>query len=231
MVRTLFMLFVFMSQGCNRSADSFEREAQNVKNQSIEENTLYRNALSSGFNMDASFKSSSDSFQKRLLGLRYLRYLAIENITVSKEEVFAYYKKEISGFRRIKNQVKVYHLYTYKKSEAEGYIQSLSSAGKKNEKNELFLKYKIQPRTVSSGELIPELEKVLFQQKSKKRLHGPIKSIKGYHVLFILERFSTGTVVPIEEVYDEIYQRVFQKKYALKSLHVLDSLLNHTPYI
>jgi parvulin-like peptidyl-prolyl isomerase len=165
------------------------------------------------------------------LGQSYLRSLAIKNIAVSKKEVFAYYNEEISGFRRTKNKAKIYHLYTKKKSDAEEHIQTLSSAGKKNEKNDLFLKLKIQPSIVSNGELIPELNNVIFHKKSKKRLHGPIKSKRGYHVLFIIERFEAGTVAPIEEVYDEIYQRVFQKKYALKSLHILDSLLNHTPYI
>lgn len=37
-------------------------------------------------------------------------------------------------------------------------------------------------------------------------------------------------MVLFEEVYDEIYQRIFQQKLALKSLHILDSLISQTPY-
>ncbi len=232
----LLILFVCFLQGCgggnSRSgvAEIKKPETSRLEGQRVEENILFLNALSSGFNLDASFKSSSDLFQQKLLGQRYLRSIAIKNIGVSKEEVVAYYNKEKNSFKRTKNQAKIYHLYTDNKPEADEIMRVLSFSGKKFEKNELFLKYNIRPSVVSQGFLIPELDKPLFSKKSNPLLHGPIKSKYGYHVLFVIEKFAVGTSIPIEEVYDEVYQRVFQTKYALKSLHVLDSLRNHTPY-
>ena len=90
-------------------------------------------------------------------------------------------------------------------------------------KNDVFQKYNVKPRLVTEGEILKELNDAIFKQ-TKKQLHGHIKSRFGYHVVFVLERFAKKTVPPIELLYDEIYQRLYQKKVSLKALNVLDSL-------
>jgi len=197
----------------------------------VAEEILFENASNAGFTKDAMLKSSSERFQRRLVGQRFLQSLASQNITVSNEEVLSYYNKEIDGFKRTKKGTKIYHLFVESRVAANEIVHALSGAGKKTNKNKLFLQYGLHPVSVNSGSLIPELEEAMFSKKSKKQLLGPIKSSRGYHVLFILERFNAGSAVPFEEVYDEIYQRIFQQKLSLKSLHILDSLRSHTPYL
>ena len=99
---------------------------------------------------------------------------------------------------------------------------------KNQEKNEAFLKYNVKPELVFQNSLIKGLNDAVFNKK-KKQLHGPIKSSFGYHVVFVLERFSKNFVPPLELLYDEIYLRLYQKKVSLRSLNILDSLITHTP--
>ena len=204
--------------------------ASGIINQWLAEEILFKHASSSGFESVGSSMSLSETFKRRLAGQRYLRHLAEKNISVSKDEALDYYKNRDNEFKRSAPAAKIYHVLLKNKNEAEEVVRTLGSAGKKKEKSELFEKYSIHPLVVSSGKLIPELEKIVFSKNLNKQLHGPVKSRFGYHVLFILERYKNDSMVLFEEVYDEIYQRIFQQKLALKSLHILDSLISQTPY-
>jgi hypothetical protein len=200
-------------------------------NQWVSDEILFNSAVKSGFNNDTDLNFSSKKYARKLLGQRYLKTVVGRDLAVSSDEVVEYYKNNLDSFKRTKKEAKVYHLFTDNKKEALEIVRVLGVKGKKQEKNELFVKRGIHPVVVRSGSVLPELEKTLFLKTSKKRLWGPIKSRFGYHILFVLERYEPGSVIVLEEVYDEVFQRVFQQKFALKSLHVLDSLRNHTPYI
>ena len=253
-IRTILVISFFVFQNCGGSSkneDFLARVGQSTllnKNipqsseeslsktpalvgQWVAEEILFASASNSGFTKDAMLISSSERLRRRLVGQRYLQTLASQNITVSNEEIFSYYNINIDSFKRTKKVAKIYHLFVESKSEANEIVRALDGADRKTKNDELFLQYGPRPASVTSGSLIPELEKNLFSKKSKNQLLGPIKSSRGYHVLFVLERFNAGSTIPQEEVNDEIYQRIFQKKLSLKSLRVLDSLKNHTPYI
>lgn len=252
-MKKILFIFIFLLVGCDKPSNGFavlarveksellEKDLPNAStsnkktnkqlvNQWVSEEILFNRAIGSGFGSDVDFKLSSKKFTRKLVGQRYLKRVAEEGLVVSNEEVFEYYKNNVDSFKRTKKAAKVYHLFSDNKKEAAEIVRVLGFKGKKQEKNELFVKHGIHPVVVKSGSLIPSLEKTLFSKKSKKRLHGPIKSGFGYHILFILERYEPGSIVELEEVYDEVFQRVFQQKFSLKSLHVLDSLRNHTPY-
>ena len=205
-------------------------QVSDVVNQWVAEEILFEHASNSGFENSGASMSSLDEFRRRAAGQRYLRHLAEKNISVSKDEILVHYNNS-NEFKRSARAAKIYHVLLSNEADADEVVRTLGSAGKKSEKNELFEKYSIQPLLVSSGKLIPELEKIVFSKKIKKQLHGPVKSDFGYHVLFVLERYERGSVLLFEEAYDEIYQRIFQQKLALKSLHILDSLISHTPYV
>ena len=253
-IRTILVVSFFLFQGCgglskdgeflakvgnatllnkdvSRSSEESPPKTPALVGQWVAEEILFANASSSGFNKDIVTSSSSERLHRRLFGQRYLQHLAGNNIAVSSEEVFSYYNKNIDSFKRTKSGAKIFHMFVESKSEADEIVRTLGGGGEKTKKNEFFLQNGLRPASVASGSLIPELEKALFSKKSKKQLLGPIKSSRGYHVLFVLERFNAGSIVPQEEVNDEVYQRIFQKKFSLESLRVLDSLRNHTPYI
>lgn len=196
----------------------------------IDEEILYNHAVDHGFDRDESKRSNRVGIERGLLGRQFLRHLSQEGIVVTNEEVLEYYKNNIAGFKSSRPSAKIFHVFLKDVTEAENTLKKLSASGKKTEKNELFIEKDIRPVFVKSGELIEELDNIIFNNKSKKKLHGPIKSSYGYHVVYIIERYKQGSALEVDLVYDEIFQRLFQQKYALKSLHILDSLRSHTPY-
>lgn len=219
-----------LEKDISSASASSKKTINQLVNRWVSEEILFNRAIRAGFGKDLDFKLSSEKYTRKLVGQLYLKTIVEQGVAVSNKEVIEYYKNNADSFKRTKKAAKVYHLFADNKKEAAEIIRVLEVGGKKQEKNELFVKHGIHPVIVKSGSLLPELEKTLFSKKSKKRLHGPIKSDFGYHILFILERYESGAILVLEEVYDEIFQRIFQQKFALKSLHVLDSLRNHTPY-
>ncbi len=253
-VQKYFFILLFLFIGCDKPSnkltvlakvgsiellekDLLEHPTNNktkidqLVNRWVSEEILFNHAVKSGFNNNIDLNFSVDKYARKLAGQHYLRAVVGQGLSVSGTEVVEYYNNNLDSFKRTQKAVKVYHVFTNNKKEASDVVRVLGVKGKKQEKNELFVKYDILPVVVETGSLIPELEKALFSTKSKKRLYGPIKSSFGYHILYVLERHMSGSVFILEEVYDEVFQRVFQQKFALKSLHVLDSLRNHTPYI
>ena len=71
-----------------------------------------------------------------------------------------------------------------------------------------------------------ELDREIFSNNQTNTVIGPIKTEYGYHVIEVLGRFSAGTQIDVDEVYDEIYQRLLNQKKALMSNKYLDSLRN-----
>jgi len=193
------------------------------KGQLAVEELLYRGALSSETQKDLFEAERLTKIEKTVLGRSYLRNLSSQNVRVLEKEVIEYYEKNKQSFRQQSSSAKVYHVFLEQKDEADNVRRVFALTGKKREKNDVFQKYNVKPRLVTEGEILKELNDAIFKQ-TKKKLHGPIKSRFGYHVVFVLERFAKKTVPPIELLYDEIYQRLHQKKTSLKALNVLDSL-------
>lgn len=200
---------------------------KDVVNQWVEEEILFQNAQLSGFFVEKLFFSG---LEKRLSGQLFLQRTAGENVNVSNAEINNYYQDNMSGFTRKNKSARIYHLFFSSKKEAKKALIILNSNKNDEKKNQLFEEHNLRPIVVMDGGLISELNSSLFSSRNKKRLLGPIKSSHGYHVLVVLERFKENSPIPLEDIYDEIYQRIFQQKFALKSLRVLDSLRNHTPY-
>jgi parvulin-like peptidyl-prolyl isomerase len=209
------------------AADVEGGSIKEVVNRWVEEEILFQNAQSSGYYEE---NNSFAGIEKRLSGQLFLQRIAGEKVKVSNSEIKSYYQKNKSGFIRKNKSARIYHFLFSSKKEAKTAFKILSSNKNEKKKNRLFEERGAQPVIVIDEELLPELNAPLFSSRNKKRLLGPIKSSHGYHIIVVLERFKKNSPIPLEEMYDEIYQRIYQQKFALKSLRILDSLRNHTPY-
>jgi parvulin-like peptidyl-prolyl isomerase len=88
---------------------------------------------------------------------------------------------------------------------------------------ELFSMFDVETKTVKRGMLIKELDGALFN-KIIKSVIGPIQSARGYHVINVLKRHKIGSQLGLENVYDDIYQRLLAQHRAGVSSDILDSL-------
>ncbi len=198
-----------------------------IANRWVEEEILFQSARHSGLMGDA---LAFSALERRLAGQTFLKRAASDNIKVTDLEVKNYYNENRVSFIRKKKSARIYHLLFETKKTASSAISLIRSTSNEEWKNTLLKTQSVRPVIVKDGSLISELNSALFSTRLKKKLIGPIKSNYGYHVLVVLEKFKANTIIPIEEIYDEIYQRIYQQKLALKSLRILDSLRNHTPY-
>ncbi len=187
---------------------------------------LYYHALTNSF--ESQIRPFTDT-QKRLTGQQFLRHLASADITVTDPEISLYYKENENSFKKDKSGAFIYHFIFPNPGEAEDVLHILSVAGTKEEKNKLFSDYNVRPLLIYEDEILPVLSNAVFYNTAQK-LHGPLLSRFGYHVVYIKERIKKGTAPPLSELYDEIYFRIYQHKLSLKSLYLLDSLSNHTSY-
>ena len=199
-----------------------------ARGQRFVDELLLMGALSDGVHKDAFVSENLKNIRRSVLGRVYLKDRSSRGVEVTEKEVVDYYLKNKNSFVTGAPSAKIYHVFFENKDRADELVRVIGLSGKKQEKNEAFLKYNVKPELVFQNSLIKGLNDAVFNKK-KKQLHGPIKSSFGYHVVFVLERFSKNFVPPLELLYDEIYLRLYQKKVSLRSLNILDSLITHTP--
>ena len=101
--------------------------------------------------------------------------------------------------------------------------KTLSNPQATKKKGALFKKYTVETKTVKKGHMTKNLDLAVFSGK-KNNLLGPIVSDDDYYVIEILRFNRVGTIKGLEEVYDEIYQRLLKEKEGVLFQAVLDSL-------
>ena len=84
----------------------------------------------------------------------------------------------------------------------------------------LFIFKTLKTETVQRGTFAKNIDNMLFVKE--RRVVGPIVLGKDISVLKVLGINKQGSIKGLNDVYDEIYQRVFK----IKSLRVQESLLD-----
>ena len=62
----------------------------------------------------------------------------------------------------------------------------------------------------SKGQMVPEFEKAAFEGEIGKVI-GPVQTQFGYHLIRVEDK-KEGSVVPFEQVQDQIHQQLIQNK-------------------
>ena len=142
-------------------------------------------------------------------------------ISVSRKEVLDYYNKNKESFYRETEEVFLEHYFT----EELVFSKKLRSYFILNKKTDINISdFLLESKTVKKGRVFDKFSPYLFDNQNN--ISGPIKSNKGYHFFKILNRYEKGSLQGLEIVYDEIFQRLYEKKKKNFSLLILDSLKN-----
>ena len=86
-----------------------------------------------------------------------------------------------------------------------------------------FSFYNVETRTIKQGRLVKELDSVVFKSK-KTGVVGPVRFKNNYHVIEVLKLYEKGSRLGLEEVYDEIYQRLKKRNSVATTTYLIDSL-------
>ena len=84
---------------------------------------------------------------------------------------------------------------------------------------------------IIEGTLNKNLDKLIFTKRKKKNIVGPLYLKNKFHLIEILEIFPKGSLLGLDFVHDEIYQRLINKKLASKKDKILDSLRNEAEIV
>ena len=190
----------------------------------VESSLFYEEAVKAGLNKDKYLLRKRDDYYKQLLISSYLESELINRVLISEEAVKKYYIKNKPSFVRKSDEVFAEQFFVSNKEDGEK-LKKLLLQGKKTEvmKNKII---RTSFGTIKKGFLPNPIDFYLFNKKNN--FVGPFQ-IGGDIVVFkILQIFKKGSFRGLDEVYDEVYQRVLQIKKGDLRFVLLDSLKSNS---
>ena len=187
----------------------------------ITNTVLLNRAKALGLEKDSVLIKKRDVFFNELVVSSFIKGGFNPNITISKKEVLNYYKNNKSSFFRENEEVFLEHYFT-EEIRLSKKINSFFTLNKKKDIN--ISDFLIEVKAVKKGRSSGFFEPYLFNTNKKEV--GPIRSKKGYHFFKILNRYKKGSLKGLEQVYDEIHQKLYKQKEMQLSFVFLDSIKN-----
>jgi hypothetical protein len=185
---------------------------------------LYQAALDHDLHKDSTLRKAVEDYRRNLLGNKYLDTEIKGAISIPYREIRHYYEEHKSSFVRLTDEAKVYHFVVSDRTAADQIARTLRRKRSGGERQELFSTYPVEAATVKKGFLMPELDQAIFSSSGVPRVVGPLEIDGRFHVVEILKHYRKDSAIGLDEAYDEIYQRLLQRRRMLLSKHILDSL-------
>ena len=193
----------------------------------VDRELLYLAAEQGGLESDVTLNSQVSVYRKDLFGNNFMDNYVASQISIESTEIKTYYDKNRDSFRHQNDGAKIMHFFITTDSVAKHIADALKQTNNSLDRKELLANYDVDVTTVERGNLIEQLDSDIFSNNRTNIIIGPVKTDYGYHVIEVLGRYKAGSQIAIDEAYDEIYQRLFNQKKALRSMRFLDSLRNH----
>ncbi len=150
-------------------------------------------------------------YREALLGGLFWEHYQSSRISVNIEEVRTHYINNRARFKRATNQLRVLSFLLNTLEEADSIKIALSQQNP-TIRSSLIQAYKASPNTVSPGVFPQQVDKVLFKNDDPKGVVGPVESRFGFQVFEVIDFFSAGSFVGLDEVYDEVSQEIYRNK-------------------
>ena len=184
----------------------------------IDETVLFSEAMKNGFENDVVLQTKSDSYYRELIIASFIESVIASKVSVSNDDVRLYYKRNKGEFARVLDEVKIEQYIVKSKKNADRLVASFNS--KKNIDLSKFDIELVKTETVQRGAFAKNIDDLLFVKR--RGVVGPVILGKNISVLKVLGINKQGSIKGLNDVYDEIYQRVFK----IKSIEVQESLLD-----
>ena len=190
-----------------------QQEAMNLDEEAIAEELRKQNMTEERFHRQ---------WKYQILSRRLLDHVTQGSIAVTDEEIEEYHRKhygeEDSGYG---NQTKIAHILIDRETEnalskAEE-IMELAKSGKPFA--ELARKYSMDEPSAQNGgvlgyfvkgDLVPEIENAV-EQTEVNGIAGPVLSLRGYHIVKVLERIEAGEA-SVSRYKDRIKHQLYMEK-------------------
>jgi parvulin-like peptidyl-prolyl isomerase len=198
-------------------------------NQWVESELLYQAALRKGMDHDAKLNDILHEYYRQLLGNAFLESTRFPTITISNDSIRSFYLKNKANFIRPKDSAKIYHFIVETREQAEEIKNKLRRPSRSFDRKELYVDHNADLSTVYKNSLLKDLNNAIFNSRGSNAVVGPVRTKFGYHVIEIVSRAKKGSQIDLDEVYDEIRQRLLNEYYSERTFFIIDSLKTTFP--
>ena len=185
----------------------------------VDETILFMSAKRAGLLKDISLIKKRDTFYRSLIVSSFIENETSKKINITNEEIKNYYKDNTVDFLR-NNDVVFAEQYILSDKDSANILLSLILSNKLKKINSFS--YQLESGYIKEGIFSSDIDSQIFKKNNK--VVGPIKNNGLYYVLKVLSKHKTGSLRGLEEVYDEIYQRVYKTKQSIEYVSLMDSL-------
>lgn len=200
--------------------DKMDSKAKNLAlHQTIEKTLLIQEAKKEKLDKSKDFLQTLEDFKKSLLVEQFMKS-EFSKIKISKEEVENYYNAHLYEFQQDK-KLKARHILVENIKTASDIIKELEKS-KNRELTfvELASKNSIDGSRDSGGELgwfskgdmIDEFWDATLKLKPKEFTKEPVKSMFGYHIIF-LDEIQEPLTIKLDQVYSNIENQIRMDKF------------------
>jgi len=181
----------------------------------IGEKLLMQKAKKFEGNYKKRIKKAVEEYKKDLLIKEFLTDQVLSKAQISQDEIKNYYNNNLKDFL-IPERVHLYEIVVSTEEEARNILNRLSSGEDFSEiaKTESISQSKDKGGDlgmISRGQLMPELEEILFSMKPNQVLEKVIRTDQGYHIIKIGEK-QPSHLQTLEEATPTIRQILINQK-------------------
>ena len=198
------------------SNDALQHSIENWINQSL----ILSEAKKEGFEKDIALIKKGELYYNQLIISSFIEKHVSSRINILKDDVRLYYKQNKSSFIRNQDEAQIEQYIMESEKDARKLVRSFGS--RKAIDTDRFSIRSTHQDIVKRGTFSKEVDDDIFIRK--KSVVGPVFLGGNICVLKVLNRYKKGSFLGLDEVYDEVYQRLYKTKSITEKNRLLDSL-------
>ena len=198
-------------------------QIKNYINDWVNQTLLFEEGIKNNLHKDLFLIEMKNKYFKRLVSETFLETKTYLPNPPVKEDIKEFYEKNKASFYRTNDEVLAYHFSVSSMSEALVIEKTLKKKNSGSLLDSLFVKHDVSLKKIKKDRVPKKINDLVF----KNNFTGVIKPflfLKQYHTIEIIRRYKKGSLVGLEDVYDEIYQRLIKEQQFIRKTAVLDSL-------
>lgn len=201
----------------------------------IDRQLLYQEAVKTGFRRTPELEWQLELLEQEYLINQFLESKYGERIQITDEEIASHYEQNKSDFEVTEPEVRIQHLLTSSREQANLALQELRAgksfeevAGERSEGP--FKQFNGEVGYIKQGDILAPLEKQAFYLPEGS-ISDIIKTDFGYHIIKVVDKRAKGEFRDLSDVKDAIRQRIRVKKEGDIYYDLLYHLRNQTKVI
>ena len=207
---------VLFNAGKSFSNDALQRSIERWIDQSL----FLSEAKKEGFEKDVALIKKGELYYNQLIISSFVEKHVSARINILKDDVRLYYKQNKSSFIRNQDEAQIEQYIMESEKEARKLVRSLNS--RKVADIDRFSIRSTHQDIIKKGSFSKGVDDDLFLRN--KGVVGPVFLGGEMCVLRVLNRYKKGSYLGLDEVYDEVYQRLYKTKSITEKNRLLDSL-------